>query len=62
MSKANADRTVSILSQIKSIKMLGLGEQSEKALDALRVQELELANGFRMIMVFSFCIGKLTII
>ncbi|KAF4817470.1 ABC transporter FUM19 [Colletotrichum siamense] len=55
--QARINRTVSIISQIKSIKMLGLGEQSEKALDALRVQELELANGFRMIMVFSFCIA-----
>ncbi|KAF0323555.1 ABC multidrug transporter [Colletotrichum asianum] len=55
--QARINRTVSVLSQIKSIKLLGLGEQSEKAFDALRVQELELANGFRMIMVFSFCIA-----
>ncbi|KAF4858699.1 ABC transporter atnG [Colletotrichum siamense] len=51
------NRTVSVLSQIKSIRMLGLEKQSEQALNALRVKELQLANGFRMMMVFSFCIA-----
>ncbi|KAF4899270.1 ABC transporter atnG [Colletotrichum fructicola] len=55
--QARINRTVSVLSQIKSIKMIGLGEQSEKVLDALRVKELQFANGFRMIMVLSFCIA-----
>lgn len=62
MFKTIADRTVSLLSQIKSIRMLGLGKQSDQALNALRVRELQLANGFRMMMVFSFCIGKLMMI
>ncbi|KAH0428389.1 ABC multidrug transporter [Colletotrichum camelliae] len=55
--QARINRTVSVLSQIKTIRMLGLGEQSHQALDALRVSELRLANEFRMIMVFSFCIA-----
>ncbi|EQB44717.1 hypothetical protein CGLO_16496 [Colletotrichum gloeosporioides Cg-14] len=55
--QARINRTVSVLSQIKSIRMLGLGKQSDQALNALRVRELQLANGFRMMMVFSFCIG-----
>ncbi|CAI0643527.1 unnamed protein product [Colletotrichum noveboracense] len=44
------NRTVSVLSQIKSIRMLGLGKQSDQALNALRIRELQLANGFRMMM------------
>ncbi|KAF3803885.1 ABC transporter FUM19 [Colletotrichum gloeosporioides] len=55
--QARINRTVSVLSQIKSIRMLGLGKQSDQALNALRVRELQLANGFRMMMVFSFCIA-----
>lgn len=50
--------TIRVLSAMKGIRMTGLTDVSYRKLQLLRMNELRHANGFRMVMVFSFCIGK----
>lgn len=47
---------------MKGIRMTGLTEKSYNLVHTLRTTELKHANGFRMIQVFSFCIGMLSLL
>lgn len=47
---------------MKGVRMTGLTDKSYKLVHALRTTELKHANGFRMIQVFSFCIGRLILL
>lgn len=52
-------RTSSVLSQIKGIMMMGLGDYMSSIIHNLRVSELDLSKKFRMFIVRINLIGML---
>lgn len=52
------DITAAALSSLKSIKMVGLADKLVKLIQSLRINELKLASGFRIVLASNLCIGN----
>lgn len=52
------DITAATLSSMKSVKMVGLADKLVKLIQSLRMNELMLARGFRIVLASNLCIGN----
>ena len=52
--------TASLLSSMKSVKMMGLADLMSNRIQGQRVEEMKSANGYRWMVILTNTIGKLT--